>query len=881
MKNVKYLILIMSALWLSGCGGSSPGSSGGGTSGGINEGLANKAAKVVSISKVMPVPTEAGASKLAVRVSNFTGQELSFDDFKVHSQSSKTRVSATKSIANAGTCINGLKSQASCSIEAIPDAKDGSMVVEITFKDANNKKYTATQLLSYVSTVDEASGFGIAASNTTIHATNNPTITIPFINTHGYHDIKVSADHPLSTYVDCMNTIGAKCVARVTLQAAKPGTSYLNEIVIQGNDNQNLTHKASFMTRLIGDSSPSLAITAGPLVLDANKSNKATVFVVNTGETLFDLTNKSLVVHSHKDIVQWDNGASSIQAGTNGNSLLTLAQTHSANFITSEFTLPDEHSAKSGITLYEISYGIPGSNIQQKEYTQIYYKGLNSNNLEHNFEVSGLNFADTLADTTSVKSIVVRNTGKKPLGKPDFSILDPNAHTALAEDKLPRPNRCDAIIQLESGTSCNIYVTYNAAPAATGAAEVAIFEVKAKTLDSNNPIDLIRKSSIIYSTSATASPALQVSYPRGNTAAIGTNLNESASLSALVWNPATNAEFAVDAIVSNVSAKPVQSITVGGESSFNSLTAIGYVIDQLFQPMIKGGNMGVINYTYLVSDETKEEDVTLAYNILGHFVGATSLQDTPININLSTSANNVKTSVSYFLNGLPVNEQALNGFRLTHNTNLKMEVTYSATSEKDNFYILDSNLPYGFLLNTVSTTCPTTSSTGGSRPTGIVLGGTQYSFCKAVYDFMPTALSNQFFYGQAILGTSFIAPGYHYGNSTVGDITVQSNLAPIDIQPEKFVPVTTSVQDSTSVSGGKVVTVTVGNIGVPLTNAEVFVTPYSNSGATGVCNVSPGKSQNCIFNVTPIGGSNQLILNVKSGENGDYNTFDEVISWAP
>ncbi len=343
--------------------------------------------KSVSISATSIIPTSLGISGggHALKVDNHTGKNLTLSSFYLsgakENHDSRINLAGCKTLAKDSSCV----------LIFSPDEADGSAVLKLDFVDENGERYSAAQLVEYSSQVVESNGFYVSNANLdSLTATAAYSVAIPFVADDDYSSISIdSSVKALSQSVDCANgtSKGNHCTALLTLPAADQNSgSYPNTITIKGVKADGSVNTASIASRVSYSDVAHLAISNGPLLIQANSptsghpSLSQQIMIVNNGDrTATNIAASSLVGASWSDGITTPSGASLLTKtiNCNGTTQATLpTQLEKGKFCEVTFTLTKPNA--TGSEDYSVSYfgGINGTTKLTTATTKVYFRGL-------------------------------------------------------------------------------------------------------------------------------------------------------------------------------------------------------------------------------------------------------------------------------------------------------------------------------------------------------------------------------------------------------------------------------------------------------------------------------------------------------------------------
>lgn len=885
MRNHKLKVLSLALLVLSGC--NNTGNSGGGTGSTQTEGgvTTSTRPKVVMISSISTIPTNLGVSGgHTLKVDNFTGKNLTLKDFEIadseHTNLLAKGYSALKAAIGAigyDTRVNlsscsSLVANNSCVIVFSPDEADGSTALRLTFIDESGNLFSAAQLIEYSSAVNKVNGFYVSNAHiTNVTTTNDYSVSIPFVSDDDYKSIEIdSRIVTLSKNVDCANgaSKGAHCTAVITLPAADPKSGgYDNPIVIKGTKTDGSVNYATLSSGTTFNDIAHLAITSGPLVIAATDSANGhaslskTINIVNNGANDAVGVSSTSLINDH-----WLYG----ETITAGASLLTKEIKCGGTTVTSlpdplvqgntcqvKFTLNNPNA--TGSEDYKISYtGGADGDLATTASTKVYYRGLVVPDFTY-IVTGNIDFTNVRVGSSISTQIVVKNTGTKPLKDISYS-SSPALPAGVTVDA--SVSSCDSSTQLRSGESCTYSLKYT--PTAATAAGIFNFKVTAK-------------NTAIPSVEVTPSQSLAISYSATNSAGNGLvivnnsngylifadNLDKRTSR-ILIQNTGTTDFNLREITASGWSTKLSLNAPVDATTTVpgNPLTGISFTNGvSNTAKTIPAGKIAALDYTY--GPTSVVESGLARQNFVGKFGGAGT--DYIVANNTAYAAVSTATGISVTNEPVTVTSGATgitgttganpsNSFVLTKNNQAKVKFKYTAGSAGVNgFLVNDANLPFGFMVDTTGTTCPTTSRASAAANLNANAN------CIVSYTYLANELNHSLFYTAAVAGvTEIIAPAYSIKDSTGIHVVTPANK--IKLTPSPFVTVA-ATSSKITVGSDRVHTVTFtasGSANTLLPSAQVLVAP------TFVAGTYPKNARSCTITTPNTAGANCSIEIVQS-----------------
>ena len=820
---------------LSGCGGNAERGS---VSTSREEVVVSKRPQTVVISRVSTIPTNIGSSyKHTIKIDNNTGKNLTLQSFKLSDSAKTSLISggySTPKLAkdavgydsriSVATCSN-LAAGSSCSISFTPDKQNGSVALKLNFVDDRNNLYPAAQLLEYSSDVNEQDGFYVSnAQIGDVATTNNYSIAIPFISDDAYKSIEINSQIiTLSKSLDCKNGAmkGQHCTALLTLPAADPKSGgYRNIITIKGTKANGETREARLQTGTTYNDTAHLAITSGPIIIKAtpqnnrNQSLTKNIQIVNNGVN--KATNISDLYHtklnsSNKDEVL----TKTMTCDGNPNNLNALpTDLDSADICTVSFTLNDTQA--NGYADYKVSYtnGINGATPTTTS-TLVYFMGLTQPN--YAFTITGNADAEDIGINSSVSSTLkVTNTGTNDL-------VNING-TLKAKDWSISNSTCGSG-KLEPGNSCTYTLTY--APTSEQKTSYLTFEITAGTDDST-----ITGSRIItYSAKTNGDGLIIISKSSGYS--IFSNNQDFREARVLIQNTG-NEDFNLNSITTtNWSSHLTTSVPNEHDGITNPLNGAP-ITDGTLEAgstyTIGSKQVAALDYKYGPTSQAESGRASQVFN--GNFSnGSNSQYSTTHYINYQSVLAGIKVTKEDIAFGIKsIDTTDNNPFYLTSDNQATVIFKYTAIGENvHGFLVNDSYLPFGFMVDSSGTTCPTTSK--NDTASTIVANNS----CVVKYVYLATELSNSIFYTMAVSTTTTItAPSYSiaenneihvvqpYGDDVSSKLTATSFMSGADIEYDRNKNETTNFNDGKAT---KMELIFITGVDYDLKELDIKITP--------------------------------------------------------
>ncbi len=908
MRNLKIKSLAIAcsgAVFLIGCSGSSGGNPNNSVASGSNTPStpAKAPLKAVRIGSFGIVPTAGGTSGAHyLKVDNSTDSTLTLDNFQTTDAANRGFISKTVNAVNkfvggkgydprieAAGCST-LQPGGSCLIGINPDATDGSFGLQLNYSDLHGVNYKAAQLIEYSSVVQDSDGFLVFNGSTPrISSDDRYSVAIPFVANNDYTKIELASRiNPISSSLDCSTGAnkGQHCTAILTM----PAGNYSNTVTVKGTTADGKVHSFTAVTSSDTNNIANLIISKGPIIIDARTGNSTTgtLDIVNNSASsatavIAELNNKQIDGVGEVTITGYD------CTGINGTQAILPTTLPAAAMCTATFT---SDGKSTGVDSYKVAYqgGAAGFSYTSA-LSNIFWLGVNKDTVS-TFKLLGQpDYTNTVVGSSRVSNLTVLNNGKIALKNITATLTfanDPISELSLTPAGTCRDYAGDK--QLASGESCTFTLVYAPTKAKT-ALDEAMVRVTAKAAnDSVNPTS--QPVSFYLSAIDSGDSILFKPYPH---IGIGIFANGSDSLryEMKIQNASADKTFTLSSIKATGWPDDLKMVESAGNASCHLAGANGESQPNNFT--LKSYESCSLYYTY--GSTTKAESGNARQEFIGKFNGTLDYSTM-----LTTQFQADKDNIIKVDPGTVTTEKGnqtydpvtgITTFELVK-TNIA-QVVFTYTGKADYFLVNDSDIPYGFMVdtNTANTTCKTTSM--GNQKGGALVGT-----CKVTYNYMDNRLSDSLFYSSVATNNMIpvYPPSYQISDTTGKSIhTVVPDHATTEtrITANSFTTITSSegIANAFGSNIHRILTFKLGSYDGSrlLSNANVIIQPDWDQDTlvtpmnSGSCTISsPKTGASCTIEVSiaphPAQSAPKIDLNfiASSSIDPDYNAIKSYVS---